>query len=265
MTIRREDFVSALTKLAGTPRLLIYDVAEADAPERSSPSTPFVRGPQSWWRFIERRRALDNAQGLNLLVSLRGLSYDERLLVINWGTSFANSFLMIEPSDPWLDLTTPEGIQEFADKTGAKDATELVRAAYAEWIYWVHDDDGRLERRDAELDLKENSTLWDAVWERLPSTFPASAFLSSLTMLTLRESELFTGGRQVGRAVIPFLTRLGLPVVYDGRIVVQGVRELVNAGLTRVFDPQDRGRVYKGPIDPIPAHYSDERVALMMR
>ena len=265
MTIRREDFVSALTKLAGTPRLLIYDVAEADAPERSSPSTPFVRGPQSWWRFIERRRALDNAQGLNLLVSLRGLSYDERLLVINWGTSFANSFLMIEPSDPWLDLTTPEGIQEFADKTGAKDATELVRAAYAEWIYWVHDDDGRLERRDAELDLTENSTLWDAVWERLPSTFPASAFLSSLTMLTLRESELFTGGRQVGRAVIPFLTRLGLPVVYDGRIVVQGVRELVNAGLTRVFDPQDRGRVYKGPIDPIPAHYSDERVALMMR
>jgi hypothetical protein len=265
MTIRREDFVSALSKLAGTSRLLVYDVSEADAPERSSPSTPFVRGSEAWWRFVDRRRALDDGQGLNLLVSLRGLRPDERMLVVNWGTSFANAFLMIEPSDPWLDLTTPEGLQEFADKTGAADATALVRAAYAEWIYWVHDEDGRLERRDASLSLDENETLWQGMAERLPSTFPESAFLSSLTMLTLRESELFTGGRQVGRAVIPFLTRLGLPVLYDGWVVVRGVRELVNAGLARVQDPQDHWRSYRGPIDPIPPNISDERVALMMR
>jgi hypothetical protein len=261
--MERRDVLEALHTLAGTPRALVYDVSEDEAPHRVSPQTPFVRGTDAWWRFIERRRALDDGQDLNLLISLRGLRMDERLLAVSWGTAFANSFLLIEPADPWLDLSTPEGLREFACQAGTDSATSLVRSAYAEWIYWVRDEKGELESRAATLSLDPESTLWQAVWDRLPRAFPSSAFLSTLTLLTLREAELF-GGRDVARALMPFLTRLGLPILYDARHVISGVRELVNAGLAWVQDPQD-GRVYRGPDQPIPAEVSDERLALMTR
>ncbi|MPZ50925.1 MAG: hypothetical protein GEU75_16770 [Dehalococcoidia bacterium] len=257
---------AALKRLAGTDRVVVYDLSEAEAPERSEATTPFVRGSQAWWRFIDRRRALDDGNDLNLLVSLRGLRADERLLAVNWGTAFANSFLVVEPSDPWLDLTTPEGISEFESRTLARGADALVRAAYAEWIYWVHDEQGDLDSRAATLSLSDpRATLWQTLWERLPQAFPASAFLSSLTLLTLREAELFTDGREVARAITPFLTRLGLPILYDARHVLHGVRQLVNAGLAGVQDPEDGYRVYRGPADPLPTDIPDERLALMIR
>jgi len=263
--VDRAAVVAALLELAGTERAVIYDVSEADAPERANPQTPFVRGRPAWWAFIERRRRLDDGKGLNLLISLRGLRMDERLLAVNWGCAFANSFLLIEPADPWLDLSTDEGIQEFASRSGAREGEALVRAAYAEWIFWIRDERGELESRAATLSLEGKATLWQALSSRLPQTFPESAFLSSLTLLELRESELFVGGREVRRAAIPFLTRLGLPVLYDVRPVLRGVRKLVDAGLAWVQDPDEGGRVYRGPADPIPAHISDERLALMMR
>jgi hypothetical protein len=265
MSVRRGELLLALGQLAGTPRTLVYDLTEEEAPSRANPSTPFVRGSEAWWRFVERRRALDDAQGLNLLISLRGLRMEERLLAVNWGTAFANSFLVIEPADPWLDLSTAEGLADYESQSGAKDAPCLVRGAYAEWNYWVRDEQGELESRSATLNLTPDSTLWDTVRERLPQAFPAAAFLSSLTLLTLRESELFTGGKQVARAVAPFLTRLGLPVLYDARHVLQGVRQLVNAGLTWVQDPEDNWRFYRGPSDPIPTELSDERLSRMER
>ena len=134
----------ALQRLAGTERLLIYDVPEADAPVRSGPASPFVRGGPAWSRFVERRRNLDDGKDLNLLVSLRGLRNDERLLMVGWGTNFANSFLVIEPYDPWLDLTTPEAIAEYARTEEAKTPDALVRAAYAEWVYWVSEETGEI-------------------------------------------------------------------------------------------------------------------------
>ena len=257
---------TALARLAGTERLLVYDVSEAEAPHRASPAVPFVRGGAAWWRFVERRRALDDGEDLSLLVSLRGLRMDERLLVVNWGTAFANSFLLVEPADPWLDLTTSQGVRDFAARRGAADAGALVRAAYAEWVYWVRDETDALESRAATLDLSDpGATLWQALQERLPRTFAPADFLSSLTLLTLREAELFTGGREVARAVIPFLTRLGLPVLYDARHVIAGVRQLVDAGLAWVHDPDDNYRVYRGPHEPLPASVTDERLALMVR
>ena len=265
MTIRRDELLTALGRLAGTPRTLLYDLTEEQAPERHSPSTPFVRGSDAWWRFVERRRVLDDGEGLNLVISLRGLRTDERLLAINWGTAFSNSFLLIEPSDPWLDLTTAEGVAAFERQSAAKDANELVNAAYAEWNYWVCDDKGDLESRSAVLALSSEASLAEAMMERLPQAFPAASFLSALTLLHLREIELFTGGREVARAIIPFLTRLGLPVVYDAKHVVHGVRQLVNAGLAFVQDPDDNWRVYKGPTEPIPAEISDERFGRMLR
>ncbi len=261
----RDQIYASLKHLAGTSRVLIYDVSEDDAPTRSSPSTPFVHGGKAWWQFIERRRTLDDGNALNILVSMRGLRLDERLLMVGWGTAFANSFLVIEPADPWLDLTTPEGVADIVKRTGARNSDTLVRAAYAEWIYWIRDERGDLESRAATLSLDNNDTLWQNIMQRLPQTFPASAFLSSLTLLTLREAELFTGGREVARAIIPFLTRLGLPVLYDPHHVIDGVRQLVNAGLAWVQDPRDGLRIYRGPNDPIPAEISNERLAMMIR
>jgi hypothetical protein len=261
----RTAVAEALRRLAGTPRALIYDVSEAEAPSREQPQTPFVSGSDAWWAFVARRRALDDGQDLTVLISMRGLSLDERLLVVNWGTAYANAFLVIEPSDPWLDLTSQDGIEQFAAACNLTDADALVRSAYAEWIYWVRDEGGELESRRATLSLEQDATLFGTLWERLPRTFPAEAFLSSLTLLQLREAELFTGGREVARAIIPFLTRLGLPIVWDPRQVIQGVRQLVDAGLAWVQDPQDDWRLYRGPSEPIPAEVSDERLALMLR
>jgi len=43
------------------------------------------------------------------------------------------------------------------------------------------------------------------------------------------------------------------------------VRQLVNAGLAWVRDPEDGYRVYSGPNQPLPAEVTDERLALMVR
>jgi hypothetical protein len=264
--VDRDQIYAALRRLAGTPRVLVYDVPEDQAPTRSSPSTPFVHGGKAWWQFVERRRALDDGNNLSILVSMRGLRFDERLIMVGWGTAFANSFLVVEPADPWLDLTTPEGLDEISRTTGARSPDALARAAYAEWIYWIRDERGDLESHSATLSLTDpDDTLWQSIMRRLPDTFPASAFLSSLTLLTLREAELFTGGREVARAIVPFLTRLGLPVLYDAHHVIEGVRQLVNAGLAVVQDPEERMRSYRGPTDPLPAEISNERLAMMIR
>jgi hypothetical protein len=262
----KQDVVNALRRLAGTDRVVIYDLREDEAPERENPTTPFIQGSNAWWDYINRRRAIDDGQNLNLLVSMRGLREEERLLAVNYGSAFANSFLLIEPADPWLDLSTEEGIREFERQHPGLGVDALVRAAYAEWIYWYTTPEGETESRGASLDIGDpSSTLWQTVWQKLPETFAPGDFLSSLTILTLREAELFTGGREVYRAIIPFLTRLGLPVLYDARYIIQGVRQLVNAGLAWVQDPEDDWRVYKGPAEPIPAEIPDERVAMMVR
>jgi hypothetical protein len=79
----RDQVIAALKNIAGVERVLFYDVPEDGAPERADWSTPFVRGSRAWWSFIERRRRYDDGQDLTLLVSLRGLRVDERLLVVN--------------------------------------------------------------------------------------------------------------------------------------------------------------------------------------
>src|SRR3990172_6755007 len=176
MTMEASDLAAALGRLAGTERLLVYDVSEPEAPERRNPAVPFVRGGGAWWRFVERRRALDDGADLNLLVSLRGLRADERLLAVSWGCAFANSFLVVEPADPWLDLTTPDGAREFAARSRRRHTHTLLPPPYP----------------------------------------PAPA------RLPRRGAELFGGGGGVARAVPPSLPRLGLPILYDARHVMDG-------------------------------------------
>ena len=257
---------TALQRFAGNDRLVVYDVGLDSAPSRPNSATPFVQGGAAWWRFIERRRALDDGLDLNLLVSLRRLSPEERLLAVAWGTAFANSFLLVEPSDATVDFTTPSGVEDFANHTGISEPQTLIQAAYAEWLYWVRDADGNLESRSARLDVFDSTaTIWQTIWDELPRTFDAADYLSILTLLNLREAELFTGGREVARAVVPFLTRLGLPILYDARHVMQAMRKLIDAGLASAQDPHDNLRTYRGPAAPLPSDISDERLALMLR
>src|SRR5690606_11771082 len=105
---------------------------------------------------------------------------------------------------------------------------------------------------------------WSSLWLRLSQTFDQADYLSTLTLLNLREQELFTGGREVIRAMVPFLTRLGLPILYDWRFITQGMRQLINAGLATAQDPADK-RVYRGPMYPVPSDLPDERLAFMLR
>jgi hypothetical protein len=266
VTLDRAAIAAAVRRLAGTERLLIYDVSLAEAPERPSATSPYVNGSETWWRFVDRRRVLDDGADLSLLVSLRSLSAAERMLVVSWGTAYANAFLLVEPADPMLDLTTEAGIAACTAASAGTDADACVRSAYAEWVYWRTPPEGERECVVASLDVSDPSaTLWSAIWDRLPSVFPPATFLSFLTLLNLRETELFTGGRPVARAVVPFLTRLGLPIVWDAWLVIGGVRKLVDAGLAWVQDPQDHMRVYRGPIDTLPPSVSDERLAMMLR
>ncbi len=257
---------AALQRLAGSDRMVVYDVAQDSAPSRTNSTTPFVRGGEAWWRFIERRRVLDDGLDLNLLISLRRLSSEERLLAVGWGTAFANSFLLVEPSDVSVNFTTTSGVIEFATDHGLDRPEKLIRTAYGEWVYWVRGDNGDLESRAAQLDVIDPAaTIWQTIWDQLQQTFDAADFLSILTLLNLREAELFTGGREVARAIVPFLTRLGMPILYDARHVMQGMRELINAGLASAQDPQENLRTYRGPGAPLPEEISDERLALMLR
>jgi hypothetical protein len=51
----RHEIAAALKRLAGTERVLIYDVSEDEAPTRAVPTTPFVHGGN-------RRRFIGDAE-----------------------------------------------------------------------------------------------------------------------------------------------------------------------------------------------------------
>ncbi|HEY7294233.1 MAG TPA: hypothetical protein VH916_04285 [Dehalococcoidia bacterium] len=44
---------------------------------------------------------------MNLMLALRPLAARERVLLVDWGTSYANTFLLIEPRLAGCDLTVP--------------------------------------------------------------------------------------------------------------------------------------------------------------
>ena len=192
----RTEIVAAIKQLAGTDRLLIYDVREDEAPERANSASPFIRGSAAWWDFVRRRRQLDDGENLSLLISLRGLRRDERMSIVNWGTFFANTFLLIEPADPWLDLTTETGIAELAKAhPQAKSALDVVRAAYADWVYWYTTPEGE-DRRPllavvAELALFEVKAALLSVVPNSPGTDDGAVrpFLVDLLLNDAGQSE----------------------------------------------------------------------------
>ncbi len=84
----------------------------------------------------------------------------------------------------------------------------------------------------------------------------ASGHLRAYLKIKETEPELFSG-RPVGRAHVPFLTRLGLPVLHDPALPVRAVRRLVNEGHAWVYERGPDAVSYHGPARPVPPSMSD--------
>jgi hypothetical protein len=79
----------------------------------------------------------------------------------------------------------------------------------------------------------------------------------------MREAELFTGGREVARAIMPFLTGWACRSVRRRHVSGCAPARERRAGLGP--GSQDNWRLYGGPSEPIPAEIADERFAGMVR
>lgn len=270
----RPPLLSALRLLAGTPRAVIYDLPRELAPHPAPGSPVFVLGCRRWQRFLHERRHYDDGEP-TLIIALRQLDPWERRLVVDWGTAHANTFLLVEPRDPTCDLTDPADVlRSCAEPEVVRPLTPIevdrsqaqsqllkrLRQAYGLWTRW-EGETPHMERLD--LTAGGHTTLWDALARRLYERFPPEAFLAALLRLRAQEPELFRG-RPLGRAVMPFRTRLGLPVPYAPRLVLEAARLLVNRGWAWAFAQGPEGQSFCGPSRCIPVDMDDEALASLV-
>ena len=264
----------ALQDLAGAARGVIYDVSRADRPLRLPLSPVYLEGSASWRRFLRTRRALDDGH-LTLLLSLRQLPEDERRLVVDWGTAHANTFLLVEPSEPGCDLTdarSPTALElrdlsrqaarvepdeggQHEPWTARTPLGERLRELYGRWIWW---DEPLPHGRSQEEPLRltgPSDTLSVHLLPLLYERFPQQSFDVALAELQASERELFGGEVATARSV--FRTRLGLPVLHDARAADRAVRQLVNLGRMSVTTGGPDARVF-GPGRPVPDDMPDE-------
>ncbi len=241
-----DSLLAALQAVTGGDRGLIYDVPQSDAPRPRDGARVYVDGGAAWWRFVHRRRQLDDGP-LTPIVSLRPLGAEERWLVPGWGSRFTNAFLLIEPLDRGCDLTAADnrrrdGLLRLATDGASTPLLAAVRASYGQW----HAADGAVSVQPG----GPGETMMSLLMRHLHRRYPVSAYAAVLQALLRDEPELFTG-RAAGRAVLPFLTRRGLPVVHDPNLVTEAVRMLVNRGVIRV-SATGEGVSYRGPARPVP-------------
>jgi len=257
----------AFAALAGHVRFLVYDLAPEDAPLRLSRTGITLRGSERWTAYLSRRRALDDGQ-LTLVLALRHLQRTERLLAVDWGTAHANAFLLIEPLDPEIDLSSARqvaarDVRAAAERRDAALVESMLRSLYGSWVYWPAAPATEDGTQQAGLPLTEaRATLFERLQQALPDIFPPRAFVEQLSRLLRDESELFHG-RTVERARSPFLTRLGLPAVYDPTLVTVAVRHLVNEGRISAF-PAGGGGFFQGPSVPVPDEVPNELFERML-
>jgi hypothetical protein len=259
----RESFEA----VAGFARILLYDLSHEEAPGRVTRTGIALHGSSRWRAYLGRRRQLDDGD-LSLVVSLRRLERAERLLAVDWGTAHANSFLLVEPLEVDVDLSsgTDPVSCELQDAAARGDRTHierLLREVYGSWVYWPGapaTEDG-CERM--EIALREPAaTLFQGLQRALRRVFPPSAFQERLAELMRFESELFAG-RSIERARSPFLTRLGLPAMYEPSLVTGALRRMVNEGRIAAYVAGGRG-AFQGPDEPVPDEVPDELFERML-
>jgi hypothetical protein len=276
------DFVlRALAALGGSERGVFYDVPRGDAPRSLTSTRVFVQGSPAWRRFLATRVRFDDG-ALTLLLSLRPLADDERYLAVGWGCRFANTFLLVEPIDPACDLTDPaNAVRRTLEATAREFVREhrpdneaglagtqhapldaALRGLFGHWITWPE------SIGDANADVVPlrpdgpKDTLRRRLMVALEERYPQDRFDAALARLYERERELFGG--TVADARLPFLTRLGLPVVYDPRRVDHAVRRMVNAGQASLVEVGADPAFYRGPRRPLPDHMTDAEIGQLV-
>lgn len=272
-----------LVAIGGFDRGLFYDVPRAEAPRSRSRTHIFVQGSPSWRRFLSSRRRLDDGS-LTLLVALRQLDEDERRLAVNWGCRYSNTFLLVEPFDRSCDLTDPNNEQRRAlvalarsligQRQGQDDSdgawlrnTPLgaaLRAMFGAWISWPEPfSNSNLDVIPLLVDGSAD-TIHRRLLDAMVDRYPQGSFDVAIETLFERERELFGG--TVARIRIPFLTRLGLPVLFDPHVIDRAVRRLVNEGRASAFADGPDPAFYRGPQRPLPERMTDAEVdRLVMR
>ncbi len=263
----RAELRRGLVAIAGQPRILVYDLAPEEAPSRLPRSAIALHGSERWQDYLARRRTLDDGD-LSLVITLRRLGMAERLLAVDWGTAHANTFLLIEPIDPAIDLSRSgeepaRTLIEAATRANRHSLEASLRSIYGSWVYWPAAPAHEHDFRRADLPLAgTGSTIFELLKRELQRVFPPSAFHERLKRLFQSESELFVG-HTVERARSPFLTRLGLPAVYEPSLVTGAVRRLVNEGQLSAFPEQGEG-YFQGPALPVPDEVPNELFERML-
>jgi hypothetical protein len=258
--------------LAGSERTVLYDVPRDGAPERLWPGSIYLRGSEAWEGFLAERRRLDDG-ALTILLSLRSLCDGERLLAVDWGSSYANSLLLVEPKTGGCDLTLPTDplrlelealAQQALDRSPAlacpdRKSTHLarrLRETYGLWTYWSGRRNEWSVHHVTLASAAPEETLFGLMQRHFPVRFPQAAFDRALEGLFRSERELFSG--TVSRARIPFRSKLGLPLLHDPRYVDRAIRRLVNEGSVAVYHLSEAGSIRYGGGRPIPGHMPED-------
>ncbi len=271
----------ALRELAGFARGVIYDVPRDAAPRPVPGTRVFLHGSPAWEQYLAAREQVDDGE-LSALLTLRPLPEEERLLVVDWGTTYANTLLLIEPRDPFCDLTEPANpvrrrleaaAHTLLRRRGPEDdpATPWTRATplgrilrdeFGAWLFWSAPLPAGETCRVTLVASGPDETLAGLLLPELRARFPQEAFDAALARLRETDGELFQG-----RAInvrIPFRTRLGLPVLYDPRCADRALRRLVNEGRATVTAYGPDGVWHYGPERPLPDEMSEEEFARLV-
>src|SRR5947209_6790679 len=88
-------------------------------PRPLRPGSIYVHGSPTWHRYLAARRQLDTGEN-TFVLALRPLDEAERLLVVDWGASYANAFLLVEPRQDGCDLTLKENAPRRALEQAAR-------------------------------------------------------------------------------------------------------------------------------------------------
>ncbi|MFA7248853.1 MAG: hypothetical protein WC273_04410 [Dehalococcoidia bacterium] len=268
---RRRLLAAAFHQLAGTARAVVYEVPHPLRP-RAVTGSIFPRSTAPWRGFLDAREAVDTGEP-TVLVSLRVLDDEERHLAVDWGTTYPNTFLLVEPHDYRCDLSDPDN--PFARRLaatvdalavapgrgarprapGRSPLDRLLREMFGTWRYWPATERSGMTR-GRRLELRDGrATIWSSLLPELVERFPQAAFDRALRRLLASDRELFAG--PVPRARSVFRTRLGLPFLHDARYVDRAVRRLVNAGALSVVAAPPRRATF-GPGRPVPDGIPEE-------
>jgi hypothetical protein len=267
----------AFQEIAGTTNGVVYNVPSGARPH-PVPGSIFVRGSGAWRSYLDARELADTGQPA-VLFAFRVLDAEERGLAVDWGTTYPNTFFLVEPHDGDCDLSDPANrftrrINDAVEVTlrmmppdehlpeGWTRATplgELLREIFGTWVYWDGPEPyGQVH--EVPLALAEaDQTIWAQLLTELNERFPQPAFDRALAYVNDWERELLGG--PVPRARSVFRTRLGMPILRDPSCVDRALRRLVNEGRMSVVAPSLPGHPVFDRNHPVPDDISDEQFA----